>query len=54
MAVSLPIFDHLNTELDFRIEMTAILNHITWGGFHKAIYAQHLKFALCTYLFPLI
>jgi hypothetical protein len=24
----------------------------TWGGFHKAVYALHLKFALCAHLFP--
>jgi hypothetical protein len=33
-------------------EVTSEKKNGTWGGFHKAIYALRLKFALCAHLFP--
>jgi hypothetical protein len=27
---------------------------MNWGGFHKALYARPMKFALCAHLFSLI
>jgi hypothetical protein len=36
------------------LKYVLIVKHMTRGGFHKAIYALPLKFALCANIFSLI
>jgi hypothetical protein len=31
-----------------KVAKNAQIKNVSWGGFHKAIYALHLKFVLCS------
>jgi hypothetical protein len=40
-----------NWDCTFNVPFHFTLQFLIWGGFHKAIYIPHLKFALCVYPF---